>query len=576
MAFPLVGVPPPLRECALSWRQLYEMGCFFQRELESDSALDSQLRTRGFSSSQVGREQLERWDQLGVLRPVAFSQGPYVSMSRNEEPSVPSEYMVFRNERTEFESWDNYAYQGRDHPHVSALFTSWQVLVAPDAIEGATVPVPLEMLADDSATQEWGEAPRAFFRAKYEQWTQLHQWWDPTLRVLVRLQNRYWPDVRGRVRVVSGESGEWHDPRSLVEFDAHAVLAELQLTHQDIRDLCQHLSRRGHELEFADSAYLLRQMFPRHQRHDFKERARRAQDFYDAAEVLRRFYRDLTGETLPDAEVMARAHSDDELELFNGQRENLLGHGPQIGYDADDAKHALSALGIYPHGIHVIVEGDSEEKLVREIVESLLGSRALEDIYTTNLRGVGGATRIERLLSAVSDYALRTVLIVDNEGDMQHHVDRLLAEGRLDPDDVLVQPTSLEESNLSDKELVSLAVKLASAPAEKRPAATLTLTAADLREYHDDRLSRSGKDQPALANSLEKLARHPEHGSVNFSKGELADAMVSYVADELTAAASTWEQLEGISKRRPVLSHIVRRIIKPLANAPTDRPPRRR
>jgi hypothetical protein len=353
-------------------------------------------------------------------------------------------------------------------------------------------------------------------------------------------------------------------------------LAELELTHEQVRDIYQHLARRGHELEFGDSAYLLRQMFPRPRRRDFRQRARRAQDFYDAGEVIRRFYRDLTGVALPDAEVMARAHVDRELAVFSQEREKLLGHGPHIGYDADDAKHTLSALGIYPHGIHVIVEGDSEEALVRGLVEMLLGSTFVEDVVITNLRGVGGATRIQKLLSAVADYALRTVLIVDDEGDMREHVDRLLADGRLQEPDVLVHQESFEESNFSDKELVELAVKLASTPSDNRPAATLTVTAAELRGYHDDRVKRSSKGgKPGLASSLEKRARDEEHGAVNFSKGELADAILSSLAEELVRA-STWEELDEVAARRPVLKNIVQRIIKPLRDAPSDRPPRRR
>ena len=33
-----------------------------------------------------------------------------------------------------------------------------------------------------------GQSPRDFFSAKFEQWTSLHAQWDPTLRVLARLQ----------------------------------------------------------------------------------------------------------------------------------------------------------------------------------------------------------------------------------------------------------------------------------------------------------------------------------------------------------------------------------------------------
>jgi hypothetical protein len=197
-------------------------------------------------------------------------------------------------------------------------------------------------------------------------------------------------------------------------------------------------------------------------------------------------------------------------------------------------------------------------------------------LVVTNLRGVGGATRIEKLLSAVSDYALRTVLIVDNEGGMQQHVDRLIAEGQLNAEDVLVQETSLEESNLSDEELVALAAELARKPGMNRLPATLTLTAAQLRTYHDDRISRSDpKDKPGLASSLEILARREEHGAVNFSKGDLATQLVEKLAAELRAA-KTLEELEEIAEGRPVLDHMIQRIIKPLTEAPTDRPPRRR
>ena len=126
----------------------------------------------------------------------------------------------------------------------------------------------------------------------------------------------------------------------------------------------------------------------------------------------------------------------------------------------------------------------------------------------TNLRGVGGATRIEKLLTSVTDYALQTVLIVDDEGDMRPTVDRLMADGLLDPDDVLIQDTSFEESNFTDEELVHIATRLAAIATDKRPAATLTMNASELRAYHDDRVHRStSKDKPGFADSLTRRAR---------------------------------------------------------------------
>ena len=243
-------------------------------------------------------------------------------------PALPPDYIVFRDEVARFEPWDSYAWEASGRPHVSAMFSPWQLLLVPDIIEGGTVPVGLEFLIENKGNVAFGENPQAYFRVKYEQWTSLHGWWDPTIRVLVRLQNRYWPSVRGTMNVVPGPDGHWYDPDADHEFNAEAVLSELQLAEPDILDVYKHLCHRGNLLEFGDDGSLLRQMFPRPRRQRFEKRARRAQDFYDAAELLRLFYRDLTGETLRDAEVTALGYTDEGIAMFGGQRERLLGHEP--------------------------------------------------------------------------------------------------------------------------------------------------------------------------------------------------------------------------------------------------------
>lgn len=572
MLLPLVGVVPTLRSCGLSWRQLYESGCFFQRELVEDGRLATDLRKRGSQLTQVGREDWESWDKVGAVRPVAFAKTGY--FSGHSVPALEPEYIVFRNEQPGFEPWDNYAWDADGYPHVSALFTPWQLLVAPDAIEASRVSVPLEVLLRDSGRDEWAESLRWFFEEKHRQWSLLHEWWDPMLRVLVRLQNHYWPYIRGTGHVLHDDDGVLYDPEERLSFNAESVLGELELTVEDIADGYRHLARRGRALEFGDSWYLLRQMAPRARRRSFDGGARRAQDFYDAAEVLRRFYRDLTGLVLPDAEVVACSYTGEELEARSRLRERFLGHAPALTYDADDAKRMLSAIGIYPHGVHVIVEGDSEEVVVIGLVARMLGDAFVADVVLTNLRGIGGATRIEKLLSAVTDYALRTVVIVDNEGAVQSVVDQLLADGLLQSEDVLVQSESLEESNFSDDELVSIAIDLAATAHDNRPAARLELTGDQLRAYHDERLGRAGKESPGLADSLLKLAGREEHGAVRFSKPELAGAILDRLFSEV--AGKTRDEVAPVAGRRPVLKHLVERVINPLADAPLDRPRRRR
>ena len=318
MTIPLVGIPPPLPHCSLSWRQLYERGCFFQRELVDESALSTETRKRGFTLSQVGREHWEQRDNDGALRPVAFAKTAYVS---GGSPALPPEDLVFRDECESFEPWDKYAWDAWGFPTVSALFTPWQLLMVADAIEGGQVSVPLEVLLREGGRDKWAESLRWFFEEKHRQWTSLQAWWDPSLRLLVRLQNRYWPLVQGSTRVLPRADGSFYDPEAVEDFDASSVVAELQVTTDDAQLLLgayRHLARRGFDLEFGDGWYLLRQMTPRARRRRFEGQAGRAQDCYDAAEVVRRFYRDLTGEVLPDAEVVALAATDENWSCAAG------------------------------------------------------------------------------------------------------------------------------------------------------------------------------------------------------------------------------------------------------------------
>ena len=102
------------------------------------------------------------------------------------------------------------------------------------------------------------------------------------------------------------------------------------------------------------------------------------------------------------------------------------------------------------------------------------------------------------------------------------------------------------------------------------------MNASELRAYHDDRVHRStSKDKPGFADSLTRRARDEKHGAVQLSKPELADAILAELLGELAGAANA-DEIEERAAGRPVLNHIVQRIVKPLAEASPDRPRRRR
>src|SRR3954447_20573854 len=104
--------PPAIDACALSWREIYERGAFFQRELVEANKLRDMLReraVRGAWQTLVWRD----WDAEGAIRPIAFATAPYISGA--SAPAVPSNELVFVEERPAGDAWDDYAFDVHGH-----------------------------------------------------------------------------------------------------------------------------------------------------------------------------------------------------------------------------------------------------------------------------------------------------------------------------------------------------------------------------------------------------------------------------------------------------------------------------
>ncbi len=553
----------------MTWRELYRQGCFFQNELVGANAMRSSARDRGWQVS-LGRETWESWDEAGALRPLAFAQAQY--MGGMAAAAMEDDEILFTEEFV-YRSWDELAFELYGRPQVLERYNPWQKLMFEEVIgmERAEFCVS-DLLDEKQRANGWG-AVGSLLEQQALDWAALNEAWDPLLKVLARIQPRYWPIVRGRVSLLSDvETGEHYDPLDRAPFVPTDALHELGVTTDDIAGAYTYLAIRAHPFDHGDELALLGQMIPRERRLKFKGRARVAQDFLDAAEVLRRFYRDLTGDLLPDPDIVGKAYgSEYEINDRTERREKSFGHGRTLTPDAADGRHLLLRLGIYPHTIHVIVEGETEANVVIGFLDRVIGSYFTEQLTITNIRGVGNAIKVEEVVATILNYAESTVMILDNEGPVTTVVERLIASGVVLTENVLVVPSSFEESNFADDELVQVAHEIAARPTDQRPAAKLVLDGETLRDYHDDRCGRaSGKEKPGLADSLLTLARWPAHGAVQLTKPQLAEGLLKMLVEEFEAAKDDEAQAQ-LFQRRPVVQLLVQRIANPLINQPLDR-----
>jgi hypothetical protein len=146
------------------------------------------------------------------------------------------------------------------------------------------------------------------------------------------------------------------------------VLDELGLTQESLKTMHERLARHG-GIGGKDPLrkwHLLIRMAPAKQRAKLRGQARRAQDAYDAAEMLRRFYYDLTGELL--------LNPDDLSDLSDKSwKKRLFDKWPTLSYTRADLAVELRLRDLHPHQVHIVVEGDTEEIVCRRVLEELTG-----------------------------------------------------------------------------------------------------------------------------------------------------------------------------------------------------------
>ena len=306
----------------------------------------------------------------------------------------------------------------------------------------------------------------------------------------------------------------------------------LGLTENDVRAEYEWFAHRAQSSDPAEGLYELLRLQPRRDAERQRGSRRAALDLYDAAEAFRRFHRDLMNELLPDADQLRRGD----------------GEPRRLGREPAQLVDALRRTRLYPHRLHIVAEGETEVRVVQRLFEAFAG-RPWEGagIEITDL----GGDKLEgsrAMLEGFGVYANSVVLLLDNENDAQRVTTRLQQAGSIPDLHVTLCQPSLEEENFSAHELVDIAKQLAT-----RKDQQLTLTGGELVDAVNSR-NEGRKTRKGMASILQELARAPQHGSVNFTKPELGDAMADAILKEIEAAPG---KHDDVGQKRPIVKWVI-------------------
>lgn len=554
---------PPLRPTELvgpgpTYDELYAEGAFAQRPFIGARDLRGLAQARGVYLPLFPRgDVLEPLDQAGALSPVAFRQTNY-SGERTWLHPDPDE-LVWREQRDP-ERWDNHAWQPPwrdDPPVISECYSPWQLLYLADAVEGLDVHVDARSLLDDQRFAREADGLRLQAADRLAHWRELDAAWQPFLKLLVALQPRLWPYRAGRTTLLvdmSSTPPARVDPleQARETFDARGVLDRFEIDLESLAWLHYHAAGDAQRLDPAPHLYRLLDAAPRKRTDLLRGEALRARDLYDAASLLRGLYYLATDQWLPGPDEL-----DTDGTVEEWQRRHLPRPEQPPPRSRRQLKEVLIAEGVYPHRVHFFVEGQTEEHVLTRLLR-FLGYDEQSGMTVTNIHGIDKADRYSVLFSAATEYAARTVIIGDREGEIDRTIRRLRDAGVFtDEADVLLWqvdgvPASFEEANFTYDELLAAITRAA---CQRTPDARLTLTSEILEEEFDKRVqvaAAGNAQRPALANVALELARDERYGAIRAAKTELA----VHLADALEAAVREAGDLAEAGKHRPLLPRL--------------------
>ncbi len=541
-----------------SYAELYAEGAFAQRSFIDASKLRDLARARRIHLPLFPRKEvLEPLDAAGAFAPIAFRQTNYSAETTWLHPD-PRE-LVWREER-HAEPWDAFAWDPpwRGDPGiVSECYSPWQLLYLRDAVESLDVAVNARSMTDAGRLELAIDGLRSQAEGRLARWGALDEAWRPFTKLLIALQARVWPYRSGRTTLL-------HDSRTSPPadvdplqnahetFDATQVLQRFELDLESLAWLHYHVASDARRLDPVGYLYALLDAAPRKRTDLMSGDALQARDLYDAAYLLRGLYYLATGDRLPKPDQLDTEHTVEAWERRHLPRPEQSGPRSRL-----DLKDLLIREGLYPHLIHFFVEGETEEIVLKRLLP-FLGYGAASGMTVTNIRGIDKAERYSVLFAAANEYAARTVIVADLEGEIERTLRRLRQAGVFtEEDDVLLwesdgTPSSFEEANFSLDELLAA---IQATAVDRVPDARLTLTPEVLREEFERRAEAAaakGEPRPGLANVALELASREEHGAIRASKKELAGHFARILEDAVRDA----EHLAEAGKTRPLLSRL--------------------
>jgi len=376
----------------------------------------------------INEEELEHFERIGFLYPVLRLKRPtieeagniqYVGISSSSwylKKYLEANLLEFPDSKN-FKQWEEYRDKGGErntflyyHPYQVFLVTRFlnltRLVLTSSYLETATS---CEKMFKQAKKMREG-IKKGFLKARPRLVKQIG--------LFLRLQNAYQPDYQGRVHLTFDEKSyeKWAYWRKN-SFSPQKVLEKSGILLEEVKEIRDQFAAQAYFNDPLANWYRLVRLMPFNQRAKLEGKALLTQDYYEIVGMLNSFLRDLTQEEQPDP--------DDITDGRRGKWKDRY-YGKKFDYTDPDIQSKIVSdyLSVTIPKVVFLIEGISEETVVRILMNALGIVPEIVGIAIHNFEGIGGITpfNAEAVLRIAKAQNVARYLIVDKDPEAEELV----------------------------------------------------------------------------------------------------------------------------------------------------------
>ena len=388
------------------------------------------LSVRGFSTTE---KELEYYDKSGLLRPALRLRRPKLNETKypySKYKYVGTDIFALQYYNTigliefpadgDFQPWPKYIQEDED---IWLFYHPYQILQIDHIPSGINYPLKahkIEMLSNNQNLVDIRD--RVNQSIKQTKTSQLLNW-IPRVGLLILLDDYYGRSVKKSIPLnpfdLVPATEQLQNLRNWAKtFSPLHILMLLGMKIEQLEEFYTNLSLHARKIDPISEWFLLQRLIKKSRRYDLKNKALLAQEYYGYLFMVGQFILDISHKKMPEPDDVCRSDGGKWKERI---------YGEPFDYDTKKTQNQILKYFLVDRPIElvIIVEGETEEKVIELILEARGVDRERDGFFVYNIRGQDNLLHLKPLFRVSQLIDITIFGFVDNDRNVNNKIQKM-------------------------------------------------------------------------------------------------------------------------------------------------------